>query len=194
MLLDEFEITYLLINKLIDSKKILKTSNDGIFSYYLNNTHNTYNEYNEDINYIPIILKFIRDFDRSKILETNIELDITTQQNKCENIIVMIFKLICYFIKNSENDFEESIQTESIQTEIKNKYIKTKKNIVKVNYKKSKLNEKYEEINKYIELSNDNNDNLLETDTMQNSNIWKTTTIETDSESSEIEVSKICFN
>ena len=188
MLLDEFEITYLLINKLIDSKKILKTSNDGIFSYYLNTQNN---EYNDEINYIPIILKFIRDFDRSKILETNIELEITTQQNKCENIIVMIFKLICYFIKNSENDLEELLQTE---TETKNKYIKTKKNIVKVNYKKSKLNKKYEEINKYIELSNDSNDNLLETDTMQNSNIWKTTTIDTDSESSEIEVSKICFN
>ena len=37
MLVDEFEITYMLMNKLIDSKKILKTINDGIFSYYLNN-------------------------------------------------------------------------------------------------------------------------------------------------------------
>jgi len=187
ILLDEFEITYLLINKLIDSKKILKTSNDGIFSYYLNTQTNA--EYNDEINYIPIILKFIRDYDRSKILDTNIELDIISQQNKCENIIVMIFKIICYFIKNIDNEIEESLQIET-----KNKYIKTKKNIVKVKYKKSKLNKNYEEINKYIELSNDNNDDLLETDTMQNSNIWKTTTIETDSESSEIEVSKICFN
>jgi hypothetical protein len=190
MLLDEFEITYMLMNKLIDSKKILKTTNDGIFSYYLNNNQ-TNTEYNDEINYIPIILKFIRDFDRSKILDNNIELDIITQQNKCENIIVMIYKIICYFIKyNNDDDIEESLQPET-----KNKYIKTKKNIVKVNYKKSKFNKKYEEINKYIELSNDNNDdNLLETDTMQNSNIWKTTTLETDSESSEIEVSKICFN
>jgi hypothetical protein len=186
MLLDEFEITYLLINKLIDSKKILKTSNEGIFSYYLNTQNN---EYCDEINYIPIILKFIRDYDRSKIIDTNIELDIIIQQNRCENIIVMILKIICYFIKNNDNELEESLQTET-----KNKYIKTKKNIVKVNYKKSKLNKNYEEINKYIELSNDNNDDLLETDTMQNSNIWKTTTIETDSESSEIEVSKICFN
>ena len=162
------------------------------FSYYLNN------ECNDEINYIPIILKFIRDFDRNKILDTNIELDIIAEQNKCENILVMILKIICYFIKNSENVIkEELIQTEIIQTEIKNKYIKSKKNIVKINYKKSKLNKKQEEINKYIELSddnNDNNDNILETDTMQNSNIWKTTTLETDSESSEIEVSKICFN
>jgi hypothetical protein len=187
MLLDEFEITYMLMNKLIDSKKILKTSNDGIFSYYLNNQIST--EYNDEINYIPIILKFIRDYDRSKILDTNIELEIISQQNKCENILVMIFKIICYFIKNIDEDLDESIHTET-----KNKYIKTKKNIVKVNYKKSKLNKNYEEINKYIELSNDNNDDLLETDTMQNSNIWKTTTLETDSESSEIEVSKICFN
>lgn len=101
----------------------------------------------------------------------------------------MIFKIVCYFIKNINNELEESLLIET-----KNKYIKTKKNIVKVNYKKSKLNKNYEEINKYIELSNDNNDDILETDTMQNSNIWKTTTIETDSESSEIEVSKICFN
>jgi len=187
MLLDEFEITYLLINKLIDSKKILKTSNDGIFSYYLNTQNNA--EYCDEINYIPIILKFIRDYDRSKIIDTNIELDFASQQNRCENIIVMIFKIVCYFIKNINNELEESLLIET-----KNKYIKTKKNIVKVNYKKSKLNKNYEEINKYIELSNDNNDDILETDTMQNSNIWKTTTIETDSESSEIEVSKICFN
>jgi len=185
MLLDEFEITYMLMNKLIDSKKILKTTNDGIFSYYLNNIQ-TNNEYNDEINYIPIILKFIRDFDRNKILDTNIELDITIQQNKCENIIIMILKIICYFIKNNDDDLEDS-------TQMKKKYIKTKKNLVKVNYKKSKLIN-YEEINKYIELSNDNNDDLLETDTIQNSNIWKTTTLETDSESSEIEVSKICFN
>ena len=175
------------MNKLIDSKKILKTSNDGIFSYYLNNQ--TSIEYNDEINYIPIILKFIRDFDRSKILDTNIELDIIIQQNKCENIIVMILKIICYFIKNIDKDIETSLQTET-----KNKYIKTKKNIVKVNYKKSKVTKNYEEVNKYIELTADNNDDLLETDTMQNSNIWKTTTLETDSESSEIEVSKICFN
>jgi len=185
MLSDEFEITYMLMNRLIDSKKILKTTNDGIFSYYLNTQTNAEN--NDEINYIPIILKFIRDFDRSKILDNNIELDIITQQNKCENIIVIILKIICYFIKNINNDIE-------MQKDIKNKYIKTKKNIIKVNYKKSNLTKNYEEVNKYIELSADNNNDLLETDTIQNSNIWKTTTLETDSESSEIEVSKICFN
>jgi hypothetical protein len=179
----------MLMNKLIDSKKILKTVNDGIFSYYLNN--------NEEINYIPIILKFIRDYDRSKILDSNIELNIITEQNKCENILVMYLKIICYFIKNY-NDSQINtnfIITES-NTSIKNNYIKSKKNIVKINYKKSKLHyNKQEEINQYIELANDdNNDDILETDTMQNSNIWKTTTLETDSESSEIEVSKICFN
>jgi len=203
MLLDEFEITYMLMNKLIDSKKILKTLNDGIFSYYLNS-----NEYNDEINYIPIILKFIRDYDRSKILDSNIELDIIAEQNKSENILVMILKIICYFIKNYI-DIEDNtsilvdihkgtskiINDNNKNNILKNNYIKSKKNIVKVNYKKSKLYyEKQEEINQYIELSNDNNDDILETDTMQNSNIWKTTTLETDSESSEIEVSKICFN
>ena len=188
MLLDEFEITYMLMNKLIDSKKILKTLNDGIFSYYLNINNQ---EYNDEINYIPIILKFIRDYDRSKIFDTNIELDIITEQNKCENILVIILKITLFFIKYNNN----LINNNNNQSEIKNKYIKSNKNIVKVNYKKSKLNyEKQEQINKYIELSNDNNDDILETDTIKNSNIWKTTTLETDSESSEIEVSKICFN
>jgi len=188
MLLDEFEITYMLMNKLIDSKKILKTLNDGIFSYYLNINNQ---EYNDDINYIPIILKFIRDYDRSKIFDTNIELDIITEQNKCENILVIILKITLFFIKYNNN----LINDKNNQSEIKNKYIKSNKNIVKVNYKKSKLYyEKQEQINKYIELSNDNNDDILETDTIKNSNIWKTTTLETDSESSEIEVSKICFN
>ena len=182
MLLDEFEITYMLMNKLIDSKKILKTLNDGIFSYYLNNNDK------DEMNYIPIILKFIRDFDRSKLIDNNIELDIIADQNKCENILVMILKIIYFFIVNYDNFTKE-------QKEIKNKYIKSNKNIVKIKYKKSKINyQKQEEINKYIELSDDDNNNILETDTMQNSNIWKTTTIETDSESSEIEVSKICFN
>ena len=182
MLLDEFEITYMLMNKLIDSKKILKTLNDGIFSYYLNNNDK------DEINYIPIILKFIRDFDRSKLLDNNIELDIIADQNKCENILVMILKIIYFFIINCDNFTKE-------QKEIKNKYIKSNKNIVKINYKKSKkYYQNQEEINKYIELSDDDNNNILETDTMQNSNIWKTTTIDTDSESSEIEVSKICFN
>ena len=109
----------------------------------------------------------------------------------------MYLKIICYFIKNY-NDSQINLNfiiTES-NTSIKNNYIKSNKNIVKINYKKSKLHyNKQEEINQYIELANDdNNDNILETDTMQNSNIWKTTTLETDSESSEIEVSKICFN
>jgi hypothetical protein len=119
----------------------------------------------------------------------------------------MILKIICFFIQNYDSctiinknyiDTETNISNTSkiINNNIKNKYIKSNKNIVKVNYKKSKLyNEKHEEINKYLELSDDNNENnILETDTIKNSNIWKTTTIETDSESSEIEVSKICFN
>jgi len=190
MLLDEFEITYMLMNKLIESKKILKTINDGIFSYYLNNSDNN------EINYIPIILKFIRDYDRSKILDSNDELDFLIEQNRCENIFVMILKIICYFIKDLYN-LEININSidNQINDKIKNNYIKSNKNLVKVNYRNSKIfYEKQEEINKYIELSNDNNDDLLETDTINNSNIWKTTTLETDSESSEIEVSKICFN
>jgi len=189
MLLDEFEITYMLMNKLIDSKKILKTMNDGIFSYYLNN--------NEEINYIPIILKFIKDYDRNKILDSNIELNIITEQNKCENILVMYLKIICYFLKNINNTqnnlkffITESNTSNKTNYNNKNNYIKSNKNIVKINYKKSKLYyKKQEEINQYIELPNDDNDVILETDTMQNSNIWKTTTLDTDSESSEIEVS-----
>ena len=52
-----------------------------------------------------------------------------------------------------------------------------------------------EEDNNYMEISIDcdNNNIILETDTNNNTNIWKTTSNNTDSESSEIEVSKICF-
>jgi hypothetical protein len=79
---DEFEITYLLINKLIDSKKILKTSNDGIFSYYLNNTHNTYNEYNED-NY-PVSL--------SRVFEWHSPENVVDQMN---DVLVQHENLLC---------------------------------------------------------------------------------------------------
>ena len=171
MLNDEFEITYLLINKLIESKKILKTLNEGIFSYYLNNDK-------DELNYIPIILKYIRDYDKSKILDNDIKFNFIEDQDRCDNIFVIILKIICFFIKNIDFDSEK----------INNKYIKSSKTIIKIKYKKK------EDINKYEELFDENNNNILETDTMQNSNIWKTTTLETDSESSEIEVSKICFN
>jgi hypothetical protein len=170
MLNDEFEITYLLINKLIESKKILKTLNEGIFSYYLNNDK-------DELNYIPIILKYIRDYDKSKILDNDIKFNFIEDQDRCDNIFIIILKIICFFIKNIDFNSEK----------IK-KYVKPSKTIIKIKYKKK------EDINKYEELFDDNNNNILETDTMQNSNIWKTTTIETDSESSEIEVSKICFN
>ncbi len=177
MLYDEYEITYLLMNKLIETKKILKTNNEGIFSYYMNN--NVAN----GINYIPIILKFIKDYDRNKVIDNDIDFEINNISLKNENMLLILIKFTCYFVifvnKNICLNNNNKIIIENI---IYNNFVN-----------KNKYNEND---NKYIEISidNDNNKNIiLETDTINNNNIWKTTSNITDSESSEIEVSKICF-
>ena len=188
MLCDEFEITYLLMNKLIETKKILKTNNEGIFSYYMNNNLN--NNINNDINYIPIILKFIKDYDRNKVIDNDIDFEINNNNLKNENMLLIIIKFTYYFIINQNQLTYLNKNTKIIiEDNIKNKYINNKNNY-------------NENDNNYLEISVDNdnynnynnNDNIiLETDTINNNNIWKTTSNNTNSESSEIEVSKICF-
>ena len=202
MLLNEFEITYMLMNKLIESKKILKTTNDGIFSYYLNNISD--NTCLDSINYIPIILKFIRDYDKSKILDSNIDLDIILDHIKNENLLLIILKIICFFIiKNNENI--ELIINHKIKD-----YKPNKKKIYNYNtLRKSSIDYSDDPVrastsvdvdNQYVELtvdlSKDNYKNIIletETEIMKHNNIWITTTNNTESESSEIDVSKICF-
>lgn len=178
ILYDEFEITYLLMNKLIETKKILKTNNEGIFSYYMNNN------INENINYIPIILKFIRDYDRKKVIDNDIEFEINIDNLKNENMFLIIIKFTCFFmvINNQNTNIYLTKNTKIIiENNINNNFM------YKNNYN--------EEDNNYMEISIDceNNNIILETDTNNNTNIWKTTSNNTDSESSEIEVSKICF-
>jgi hypothetical protein len=193
MLCDEFEITYLLMNKLIETKKILKTNNEGIFSYYMNNNLN--NNLNNDINYIPIILKFIKDYDRNKVIDNDIDFEINNNNLKNENMLLIIIKFTYYFIINQNQNMYLNKNTKIIiENNIKNKYINNK--IINKNNKLIYKNNYNENDNNYLEISidNDNNDNIiLETDTINNNNIWKTTSNNTDSESSEIEVSKICF-
>jgi hypothetical protein len=195
MLHDEFEITYLLMNRLIETKKILKTNNEGIFSYYMNNN------INENINYIPIILKFIRDYDRKKVIDNDIEFDINNDNLKNENMFLIIIKFTCFFIiinnqnvnifltKNTKIIIENNINKNNINKNNINK------NIINKNNNYTYKNNYNQEDNNYLEVSidYDNNNIILETDTINNTNIWKTTSNNTDSESSEIEVSKICF-
>jgi hypothetical protein len=91
VIIDEYEITYLLLNKMIVNKNIKKkSSNVSTFSDY------EYLDGKININFIPVILKYIKEHSAKNQIEINklcLEVDIYV-----ENILVMIVELIVFVL------------------------------------------------------------------------------------------------
>ena len=175
MLLNEYEISFLLLNNLIKNNKIKKFNNNNtIFDYY-------HVEENININFVPIIFKFIKDnhtkynnFDENNL--TNID-DYLTIDKDAILFILKIMSYIIFFSILNKNTYESFLPVKNleinIETENDNLNDFIKKEII---YKKD--NNKNDNLinNHYLELSIDNTeDYFLDTnnDTMsKNKNIW----------------------
>lgn len=144
LLLNEYEITFMLLNNLLKNgiiKKNIRNSNDTmtIFDYYHINT-------DININFVPIIFKYIKDnhtkyeiFDEKLLSKIN---DLHEIDKIPIELILMITKIIIFIIIYETKD-------------IKLKNYKKKNKII--------IDNQYSEINKYMEITVDNNDNILET-------------------------------
>lgn len=98
MLLNQVEITYMLLNNLFKNrviKKISSNTNSTIFNYYHSNE-------DININFVPIILKFIQDkllnnFDENKYINSKIILE--SDSNSIELILLLTGFIIYFYIK-----------------------------------------------------------------------------------------------
>jgi hypothetical protein len=184
LICDEYEITYLLLNKMITNKMIKNKNNKNDKNYNALLDYECIND-NITINFIPAIFKYIKEnTEKNKInLEyLYLEVDIYT-----ENMILIILEF-SVFILLSENDkknINKINNIDIIKNDELNGYLAIDKNISD--------NETIE--NGYMEISINED--------LQNKNIWKKRnneisiqnidTITYNSESSEIEESEICF-
>jgi len=190
-IINEYEITYMLLNKLFADKIIKKISIQKKYLEY---------EYTSDkinINFIPIVLKYISEHsNENDIIINDIYLEVDLY---AENILLIIIEMTIFILRYS---------IVKQQPNKINKYQEKKIVIEKQNYN-GIVNNKYNVENGFIELSLDTDDNLsLEN---VNKNIWKNPNIkknkkdtseikfnfksETNEEnnSSEIEESNVCF-
>lgn len=205
VIMDEYEITYLLLDKLFTSKNVKKIPNNIQCMEY---------EYISDkisINFIPLIFKYIKDnSNKNKILIDEIYLEIDAY---IENILVMIIELVVYILIFKNNNYKNKYKKEEL-----NEYVEYKNNELNKKYNKNKLGEVN---NGYVEISLETDENLSLVNV--NKNIWKnpnkinindkianklktrkeisdiklnfkSETIENNDESSEIEESNICFD
>ena len=219
VIVDEYEITYTLLNKLIINKNIKKNSSNvnSLLDYeYTNDKIN--------INFIPVIFKYIKEHSIKNQIEMDklyLEVDIFI-----ENILIMIAELSIYILmykfdyefefvsKNNKNgkyinnQYKEKLDgylaiDENISNEItsENGYMeisletnslkKPNKNIWK-GVKNTEKEIKFES-NLKFKLKSDNIDNLSQE--INNSSILNSEfASKFNSESSEIEESEICFN
>jgi len=190
-IINEYEITYMLLNKLFADKIIKKIPIQKKYLEY---------EYTSDkisINFIPIVLKYIAEHSNENdiiINEIYLEVDLYA-----ENILIIIIEMTIFILRHS------LVKNQSIKF---NKYDDKKIILEKQNYRDIG-NNNYNAENGFIELSLDTDDNLsLEN---VNKNIWKnpnvkinkkdnceikfnfkSETIE-ENNSSEIEESNVCF-
>ena len=54
--------------------------------------------------FIPVILKFIKDYDRNKVIDNDIDFEINNNNLKNENMLLIIIKFTCYFIINQNQN------------------------------------------------------------------------------------------
>ena len=184
VLLNEYEITFMMLNNLFRNNIISKVNKDStintIFDYYIDNNSNI------NINFIPIIFKFIKD-NHDKDFEENNLLTILEDDIYIIKYILICMQCIIYLLSsNKKTDYYKYIE----------------KDYEKINDVIYDSNSNYVESNKYIELScNDNifkkyNNINLTTDNedeqnINNKKIW----LRSDNiiNSSEIEGSDIIF-
>ncbi len=161
MLIDELEITFILLNNLLKNGSIKKNINNDvsrIFDYYLLNT--TIN-----INFIPIIFKYIKD-NRDKCNKFE-EKKLQYNLNGINNMIILLFesiKLVLFFIAIKLNKcIQNNVEISNINDVVclDNEYLNRKNS------------------NGYVEIniSSDTNPNQLYTSTNINPN-QNTNTIE----------------
>ena len=206
MLLNQIEITYIFLNNLFKNKIIRKLNSsqtNTIFDYYHNNQE-------IEMNFIPIILKFIQDnyknnFNENFYLDKKIILE--SDSNTIE-VILFIIGLVLFILQNDfNNENTKNLSKSDIilinKSNIvnKNKFLKFIKNRIPI------------ENNGYVEITVDSQvNNIIETDSIQNQykiqekekkinkNIWISSSKPNDSinenysEESTISESEIFFN
>ena len=157
LLLNEYEITFILLNILIKNgviKKNLKSKNENmtIFDYY-------HNESSININIIPMIFKFIKDnhnnfknFDETKLYKIN---DLLSIDNDAIITILLLIKITNFIIivnlkNNKINNYEKNYANISKYNNITKSNTITETNNIT-------------ETNKYLEISIENNNTILDT-------------------------------
>jgi hypothetical protein len=149
-LLDEYEITFILLNSLIKDDRIdkIKKNNNSIFNNYCKND-------DININIIPIIIKYLKDNHEyySDFDENNINNIILDTDKETMIILLMCMQIICGYIR------------------IIMKYNKIKNNKTEINIIERKKINNIVDNNKYKEISINGNSNksaLFETDNENN--------------------------
>jgi hypothetical protein len=185
-LLNEYEITYLLLGNLIMNKKVKKNINtNSIFDYEHDNK-------NININFIPVIFKFIKDSSQKypELKDTNITYELEDDKY-IDNIFVMILQIIIYIyyfyttntcIKTDKTNIVDELYKDNNINFYINKKLHEKNNID--NISNSETDNKYLEITIGSEISGITTDNIIEnviinkkkrTNNSSNKNIWKNT-------------------
>jgi hypothetical protein len=187
-LLNEYEITYLLLGNLIANKKVKKNINtNSIFDYEHDNK-------NININFIPVIFKFIKDSSQkySELKDTDIIYELEDDKY-VDNMFIMILQIIIYiyyfYITNTSIKSDKSniivhgLQTDNYINFYINKKLHEKNNIDNISNSdaNSETDNKYLEITIGSEISGISTDNIKEnviinkkrTNNSSNKNIWK---------------------
>lgn len=161
MLVDELEITFILLNNLLKNGLIKKNTNNitetKVYDYYLLNT-------DININFIPIIFKYVKDNINkcNKFEEINSNYNIKILPNIKNSIITLLFtiKISIFFIVNKLNieisfsEYENNFNNLNLNNNIINK---VKKNNISSN--------------KYFEITIDSNMNNNQLNTLTNTNL-----------------------
>ena len=158
MLLNQVEITYIFLNNLFKNrviKKLNSTQNNTIFDYYHNNQE-------IEMNFIPIILKFIQDNYKNNFNEdfySNKKIVLESDSNTIELILFIIGLVLFIYQTDINKDFNKSEITNTNKNNLtKNKLLNLAKNKILNN-------------NGYIEITVDSNiNNIIDTDSVQNQN------------------------
>ena len=192
VLLDEYEITFIMLNNLFKNNIINKVNKDSstntIFNYHINENIN--NSPNININFIPIIFKYIKD--------NHNEFNNLEENNKILSLEIDIYTLKYIIICIECTVYLLSINNNLITNNKKIKYNKNI-NLEEDNNLNSMESNKYTELTcnnnnifkKYNNLTSDNNDYNHYKDNINNTKIWLKT--ENLNNSSEIEGSDIIF-
>ena len=163
VVLDEYEISYMLLTKIFKTKGIKKSSNfNPYFDYeFINDKIN--------INFIPLIFKYIKEnMDENKIIIDKIYLETDMY---IENILMMIMEMIlCILIyKNYKNT--KKIELVNNNRDDINGYLKLVEDIDKGKDKDKEQESHKLNMNGYIEISIETDEN--EIFNKVNKNIWK---------------------